>query len=312
MRIFLAGATGVVGRYLAPALIERGHEVVGTTRSSAKVESLRASGVEPVVVDGLDADGVLRAVSKSKPDVVVHQLTGLGTGADFKHFDRSFAETNKLRTRGTDNLLAAARASGAGRFVAQSFTSWPFPRTGGPAKTEADPLDPSPIAASRESYAAIVHVEEVVAGASDLAGVALRYGGFYGPGTSLGRDGEITEMVRSRKLPLVGSGEGVWSFIHIADVASATVCAIEGSATGIFHIVDDEPAPVRVWLPYLASALGAKPPLKVPAFVAKLLIGEMGVAMMTQIRGASNAKAKRELGWQLTYPSWREGFRTGL
>lgn len=312
MRIFLAGATGVVGRYLTPALIERGHEVVGTTRSAAKAESLRAAGVEPMVVDGLDADGVLRAVTQAKPEVVVHQLTGLTVGADFKHFDRSFEETNKLRTRGTDNLLAAARASGAGRFVAQSFTTWPFPRTGAAVKTEDDPLDPSPIPASRESHAAIRHVEDVVTGATDLAGVALRYGGFYGPGTSLGRDGEITEMIRSRKLPLVGDGGGVWSFIHLADVASATVAAIEGSATGIFQITDDEPAPVRVWLPYLADVLGAKPPMKVPAFVAKLLIGEFGVAMMTQIRGASNAKAKRELGWTLKYPSWREGFRTGL
>ncbi len=312
MRIFLAGATGVVGRYLAPALIERGHEVVGTTRSAAKAESLRAAGVEPAVVDGLDADGVLRAVTEAKPEVVVHQLTGLTVGADFKHFDRSFEETNKLRTRGTDNLLAAARASGAGRFVAQSFTTWPFPRTGAAVKTEDDPLDPSPIPASRESHAAIRHVEDVVTGATDLAGVALRYGGFYGPGTSLGRDGEITEMIRSRKLPLVGDGGGVWSFIHLADVASATVAAIEASATGIFQITDDEPAPVRVWLPYLADVLGAKPPMKVPAFVAKLLIGEFGVAMMTQIRGASNAKAKRELGWTLKYPSWREGFRTGL
>lgn len=312
MRIFLAGATGVVGRSLTPALLERGHAVIGTTRSAAKVEGLRALGATPVVVDGLDAEGVLRAVAEAKPDVVVHQLTGLSTGADFKHFDRSFASTNQLRTRGTDNLLAAARASGAGRFVAQSFTGWPFPRTGAAVKTETDPLDPSPLAASRESHAAIRYVEEVVTGASDLAGVALRYGGFYGPGTSLGRTGEITSMIRARKLPLVGSGEGVWSFIHVADLTSATVAAIEGTVTGIYQVTDDDPSPVHVWLPYLASALGAKPPLKVPAFVAKLLIGEMGVAMMTQIRGASNAKAKRELNWTLQYPSWREGFRTGL
>jgi nucleoside-diphosphate-sugar epimerase len=309
MRIFIAGATGVVGRRLVPLLVERGHEVVGLTRFADKQDVLARLGARPVIADALDEAAVRSAVALAEPDAVVHQLTDLSRFASVRRFERAFARTNRLRTEGTDHLLAAARAAGARRFVAQSFGGWTYARTGGPVKTEDDPLDPSPFPAQASTLGAIRHLERAVTGAEDLRGVALRYGAFYGPGTSLGPGGEHLEAVRRRRFPIVGSGAGVWSFAHADDVAAATVAAIEGDVTGVFNVVDDEPAPVREWLPALADMLGAGPPPRLPAWIARLAIGAHGVAMMTEVRGASNAKARRELGWTPRYPSWREGFR---
>jgi 2-alkyl-3-oxoalkanoate reductase len=308
MKVFLAGATGALGKRLVPQLVGAGHEVVGMTRSPDKADVLRAAGAEPVVADGLDRDAVTAAVLRAEPEVVVHQLTALSGEADLRRFDRSFALTNRLRTEGLDLLLAAAQSVGARRFVAQSFAGWPYARTGGPVKTEDDPLDPDPPAAMGETLAAIRHLESAVTGADGLDGLALRYGGFYGPGTSVSKDGVVAEAIRRRRFPIVGGGEGVWSFVHIDDAASATLAAIERGAPGVYNVVDDEPAPVAEWLPVLAASVGAKPPRRVPVWLARLLVGEAGVSMMTQVRGASNAKAKRELGWQPSVPTWREGF----
>jgi nucleoside-diphosphate-sugar epimerase len=313
MRIFVAGATGAVGKRLLPLLVASGHEVAGTTRSAGKADALRALGAEPVVLDVLDAEAVGRAVSQAGPEVVVHQATALtGIGSSLRKFDDVFEETNRLRTVGTDNLLAAAHASGVERFVAQSFAGWPYAREGGAIKTEADPLDPTPPGNAERTLAAIRHLEESVVGAEELVGIALRYGGFYGPGTSLSRDGELIDVFRKRAFPIIGSGAGMWSFIHIEDAARATLAAIEHGERGIYNVVDDEPAPASQWLPYLASILDAKPPRHVPVWLARLAAGEQVVSMMTEARGASNAKAKRELGWQLLYPSWRKGFVDGL
>jgi nucleoside-diphosphate-sugar epimerase len=313
MRIFVAGATGAMGRELVPLLVADGYEVAGTTRSDRKANDLRALGAEPVVLDVLDAEAVGRAVSQAGPEVVVHQATALaGIGSNLRKFDEVFEETNRLRTVGTDNLLAAAQASGVERFVAQSFAGWPYARQGGPIKTEAEPLDPTPPGNAERTLAAIRHLEESVVGAGELVGIALRYGGFYGPGTSLSRDGELADVFRKRAFPIVGSGAGIWSFIHIEDAARATLAAIERGGPGIYNVVDDEPAPASEWLPYLAEILGAKPPRHVPAWLGRLAAGEQVLSMMTKARGASNAKAKRELGWQLLYPSWRQGFVDGL
>jgi nucleoside-diphosphate-sugar epimerase len=310
MRVFIAGASGAVGSRLVPLLVAAGHEVVGTSRSAERLGDIEAAGAKGVVMDALDAASVRRAVLDARPDVIVHQLTALsGQVGDMKHFDESFAATNALRTRGTDHLLAAAAEAGVGRFVAQSYSGWPYERTGGPVKTEQDPLDPNPTKASRESLAAIRYVEQQTA---DAGGLALRYGALYGPGNDIGRGGSVIEMLKARKLPVVGGGTGVWSFCHIDDAASAAAAAVTRGTPGVYNIVDDEPAPVSEWLPELARAIGAKPPLRIPAWMARPLIGEHGVSMMTQVRGASNAKAKRELGWEPTWPSWREGFRTGL
>jgi 2-alkyl-3-oxoalkanoate reductase len=310
MRIFLAGATGVIGSRLVRLLTATGHDVIGTTRTPEKLETLRASGAEPVLLDILDHEAVIRAVVAAQPDVIVHEATALSSWGDMRNFDAGFAETNKLRTTGTDNLIAAAQAAGTRRFVAQSFAGWPHAREGSLVKTEDDPLDRNPAPAMRQTLAAIFHLEAAVLGASGLEGVVLRYGGFYGPGTSLDEGGVYLETVRRRRFPIVGSGAGVWSFIHIDDAAAATVLAIERAAPGVYNIVDDEPAPVTEWLPALAAAVGAKPPRHVPTWVGRLLGGEAVVLMMTQVRGASNAKAKRELGWQPHYPSWRVGFRS--
>jgi nucleoside-diphosphate-sugar epimerase len=302
MRIFVAGATGAIGARLVPRLVADGHEVVGTTRSAAKADQLSAAGAEPVVLDLLDRGVVRDAVVAARPDAIVHEATALTGATDFKHFDRTFAQTNRLRTEGTDALLAAARDAGVERFVAQSFAGWPYARDDGPVKTEDDALDPTPVPAMRETLAAIRHEEEAVVAAG---GVALRYGGFYGS-----PDDPLLELVRERKFPIVGDGSGVWSFVHLEDAAAATALAVERGEPGVYNVVDDEPAPVREWLPALAAALGAKPPRHVPQWLGRLAAGEAGVAMMTEVRGASNAKAKRQLGWQLAYPSWREGFRT--
>ena len=310
MRVFIAGATGAVGSRLVPLLVASGHEVVGTSRSAERLGAIEAAGAKGVVMDGLDAASVRAAVLDARPDVIVHELTGLdGIAPDLKHFDEGFAATNALRTSGTDHLLAAAREAGVARFIAQSFTGWPNERTGGPVKTEEDPIDPTPTAASRETIAAIRYVEQST---TDAGGLALRYGGLYGPGNVIGTGGELLAMVQDGKLPLVGDGAGVWSFCHVDDAASATAIAVERGAPGVYNIVDDDPAPVSEWLPELARIIGAKPPRHVPAWVARPLIGEHGVSLMTKIRGSSNAKAKRELGWEPRYPSWREGFRTGL
>ncbi|MGZ4304492.1 MAG: NAD-dependent epimerase/dehydratase family protein [Solirubrobacteraceae bacterium] len=307
MKIFLAGATGAIGKQLVPRLVVGGHEVVGTTRSEAKQDAIRQMGATAVVVDALDADQVADAVAKAQPDVIVHELTAI-SGFDMRHFDRTFAATNRLRSAGTDHLLSAGHAVGVKRFVAQSYAAWPYARTGGPVKTEQDPLDPAPPAQMRESLQAIRHLEDAVTGADWTEGIVLRYGAFYGPGTSLAPGSEQFEMVRKRKFPVVGTGGGVWSFIHIADAAVATVAAIEHGKRGIYNVVDDDPSTVAEWLPALAQELGAPKPWHVPRFVGRLAAGEAGAVMMTEIRGASNAKAKRELGWQPQHRSWRQGF----
>jgi len=306
MKVFVAGATGAIGRQLVPRLVAAGHEVVAMTRDAAKQDTLRGLGAQPVVADALHAEQVAEAVGTAQPDVVVHQLTSIGA-MDLRHFDRAFAMTNRLRTEGTDHLLSAAQAVGVGRFVAQSFFA-AYERTGGPVKTEEDSFGPHPAKEMRETVAAIRHVEEAVLAARWTEGIVLRYGGFYGPGTSLGPDGEQTQAVRQRKFPVVGDGGGVWSFVHIDDAAEATVAAVERGRRGVYNIVDDEPATVAQWLPTLARTLGAKQPMRVPRVVGRLLTGEVGSVMMTELRGASNAKARRELGWVPGHPSWRQGF----
>jgi nucleoside-diphosphate-sugar epimerase len=306
MKVFVAGATGAIGRQLVPRLVDAGHDVHAMTRSVAKEQLVRDLGATPVVADALHAEQVADAVGRVQPDVIVHQLTSIGP-MDLRHFDRAFAMTNRLRTEGTDHLLSAGQAVGVKRFVAQSFFA-AYERTGSLVKDEDDAFGSHPAKEMRETVAAIRHVENAVLAAQWTEGIVLRYGGFYGPGTSLGPDGEQTQAVRQRKFPVVGNGAGVWSFIHVSDAAQATVAAVDHGRRGVYNIVDDEPAPVAQWLPALARTVGAKEPMHVPRFVGRLLTGEMGVAMMTELRGASNAKAKRELGWSPSHPSWRQGF----
>jgi nucleoside-diphosphate-sugar epimerase len=294
------GASGAIGTRLVRQLRERGHEVVGTSRSSAKSERLRALGAEPLVLDALNADAVRTALLTVRPDAVIYQPTALANLSDLKHFDRSFAETNRLRTKGADILVAAAREAGVRRIVAQSYACHRYARVGGPVKTEDDPLDPTPPAAMRETVSAMAHLDRTITSAG---GIALRYGSFYGD-----KDDGIVMAVRSGKFPIVGDGEGVWSHIHLEDAASATVLALEHDGPAIYNVVDNEPAPTRVWLPELAKIIGAKPPQRYPALLARFFAGEAAVIMATESRGASNAKAKRELGWTLKYPSWRQGF----
>jgi nucleoside-diphosphate-sugar epimerase len=312
MKVFIAGATGVIGLRMVPALVRNGHDVVGTTRTPWKTQRLADLGATPVVLDALDDIAVKDAVAAAEPDVVVHELTAIPDSVDPRKLDQQFAETNRLRTEGMDHLLEAARAAGARRFVAQSFAAWVYARTGGPVKTETDPIETDPPASVRETLAAILHVERALAEATDIEGMALRYGGFYGPGTSLGEGGSLIEMLRTRRFPLVGRSNAVWSFLHVDDAAAATVAAVEHGGSGVYNIADDDPAPVSVWLPELARAVGAPALRHVPVWLARLLAGETAVAMMTELRGVSNAKAKRELGWHPTYASWREGFRFGL
>jgi 2-alkyl-3-oxoalkanoate reductase len=307
MRVFVAGGTGALGRRLVPQLVARGHEVTATTRSAGKVGELQALGARPVVVDGLDGVAVGQAVAEARPDAIVHQMTALAAASDLRHFDRWFATTNELRTTGTRHLLAAAQASGVEKVVAQSYIGWNNARTGGPVKTEEDPLDPEPAEAQRESAAAIRFLEQAVAEAP-LTGIVLRYGNFYGPGASE----SMAELVRARRMPIVGAGTGVWSFIHLDDAATATVAAVEQGEAGVYNVVDDEPAPVAQWLPHLAEAVGAKPPPRLPVWLARLAAGEVVVRWMTEGRGASNEKAKRELDWKPGWTSWRDGFRDGL
>jgi nucleoside-diphosphate-sugar epimerase len=300
MRVFVAGATGAIGMRLVPQLIDRGHEVIGSFRSAGNADPVRALGAEPVALDLLDQAAVRRAVLESKPDAIVHQATALSDGRFSRKFDRTFAQTNRLRTEGTDALLAAAREAGVHRFVAQSFASARYAREGGWVKSEDDPLDPDPMPSTRETNAAMRHLDRVV---TEAGGAALRYGGFYGADN----DG-LVEPVRKRQFPIVGDGGGFFSFIHLDDAAAATVLVLEQERVGVYNIVDDEPAPVREWLPVLAEALGAGPPRRVPRWLARLVGGDAAVMMGTESRGASNAKAKRELGWELRHPSWRQGF----
>jgi nucleoside-diphosphate-sugar epimerase len=314
MKVFVAGATGAIGKQLVPMLVEGGHEVTGMTRTAAKADLIRSLGGRPAVADALDPEAVAQAVAESEPEVVVHELTAIDLSSFSRSIDKQFAETNRLRTEGLDHLLAAAKAAGARRFIAQSYAGWPYKRVGGPVKSEEDPLDDNPPKPVRESLGAIRHLEGAVTRAEGIEGIALRYGGFYGPGTSLALDppGEQTQMVRRRRFPIVGNGAGVWSLIHIRDAAAATFAAIDQGEPGVYNVVDDDPAPVAVFLPELAKDVGAKPPRHVPRWLGRLAGGEAAVIMMTDIRGASNAKAKRELGWQLQYPSWRLGFKDGL
>ena len=312
MKIFVAGATGALGKQLVPQLVAKGHEVVGMTRSADKQDLVRSLGARPVVADALDPDAVAQGVAQAEPDVIVHQLTALSGDFDMRHMREFLEVTNRLRTEGTDHLLAAGRAVGIQRFVAQSYAGWPSARTGGPVKTEEDELDPAPPDAMRDALDAIRYLEAAVTGATWAEGVVLRYGGFYGPGTGMTRGGEQAQLIEKRKWPVVGDGGGVWSFIQIEDAATATVEAIEHGSRGVYNVVDDDPAPVREWLPGLAAALGARKPMRLPRWVGRLAAGEAAVVMMTEVRGASNAKAKRELGWQPRYARWRQGFAEGL
>jgi nucleoside-diphosphate-sugar epimerase len=307
MRIFVAGAAGALGKQLIPRLVENGHEVTGMTRSESKSQVVEELGATPVVADGLDPEQVASAVAEANPEVIVHELTALSGNPDMRHWDRYFALTNRLRTEATDHLLAAGRAVGAKRFVAQSYAGWPYARTGAAAKTEEDQLDPNPVPAMRQSLDAIRYLEDRVTGADWTEGIVLRYGGFYGPDTSLWPGGEIPEVLHKRRFPVVGDGKGIWSFVRIDDAAAATVAAIERGKRGVYNIVDDSPEPVGDWLPGMAQAFGAKPPLHVPRWLGRVLAGEVVAVMMTEVRGASNQKAKRELGWSPKYPSWREG-----
>ena len=308
MKVLVAGATGAIGKRLVPRLTAAGHEVTGTTRSETRARMLRELGATPAVLDALDPEQVARVVAEAEPEVIVHQLTAIPADADFRKIDREFVLTNRLRTEGTDHLLAAGRAVGVRRFVAQSFGGWPFAREGGPVKTESDPLDPSPPDTMRETLAAIRYVEKAVTSADFTEGLVLRYGGFYGPGTSFSSEGKFAELIRKRKMPVVGDGGGIWSFIHIDDAAEATAIAVEHGAPGIYNIVDDEPSPVAEWLPEAAETFGAKPPRHVPRWIGRVLAGEAATMMMTESRGASNAKAKRELDWRPRHSSWRQGF----
>jgi nucleoside-diphosphate-sugar epimerase len=305
MRVLVAGATGAVGKQLVPQLIAAGHQVTATTRSPGKAPGLQAAGADVAVVDGLDAVGVGEAVASAEPEVVIHQMTSLSV-FDLRHIEKTFARTNELRTIGLDNLMAAARAAGARRMIVQSYSGWPNIRTGGPVKTEADPLDPDPPQAMRPTLDAIRYLENAVV-SSPMDGVVLRYGSLYGPGAS----DLFIDMIKRRQVPVVGDGAGIWSWIHVQDAASAAVAALE-RGEGIYNIVDDAPAPVSEWLPFLASAVGAKKPFRLPVWLGRLAGGEAVVSMMTQVRGSSNAKAKRELSWELAWPTWRDGFTRGL
>jgi nucleoside-diphosphate-sugar epimerase len=320
MKVFVAGATGVLGRALVPQLVARGHEVVGMTRSEAKQDLLRSLGARPVVADALDPDAVAQAVASAEPEVIVHQLTALSgpmSMRDARHPERSAAAimTNRLRTEGTDHLLAAGRAVGARRVIAQSFGAFRFAHAGGPVQTEADPLDPSESPPSlRTVQGGYLYLERAVTAIEWGEGLALRYGGFYGPGTSisLSPDATMAAPIRKRRFPIIGQGGGVFSYIHVEDAATATTVAVERGRPGVYYVVDDEPAPMREWLPVLASALDAKPPRRIPRWLARLAAGEAATAMMTEAKGASNEKAKREFGWQPRYASWRQGFAQGL
>jgi nucleoside-diphosphate-sugar epimerase len=312
MKVLVTGGTGAIGKFLLPLLLDNKHEVVALTRSVTKAPLLEDSGASAIIVDPLDKQRLTAAVRRAEPDVIIHQLTSLTGAGNFRKFDQEFALTNRFRTQVTDTLLAAARTIGTRRFIAQSYCGWPYARKGGPVKTEEDPLDPKPPESFTKTLAAIRYLEDKVSTTKFLEVLALRYGMFYGPGTAIGKGGAMVRMVKKRRFPLIGGGGGVWSFIHLLDAARATVAAISRGAPGIYNIVDDEPAKVATWLPALANAVEAKPPYRIPHWLGELTIGKAGVSMMTQIRGCSNAKAKRELNWTPIYPSWRIGFVDGL
>jgi len=303
MRVFVTGATGALGRHLVPALVAEGHDVTATTRTAAKAWGLREAGATPVILDGLDRDAVIAEVLVASPDVIVHEMTALASMRSLRQPDKVFAVTNALRTQGTDNLLAAAAQAGTRRVIAQSYVS-ANARTGNLVKTEDDPIDTDPVPGARLALAAIRHVEETVPRVAP-EGIVLRYGSFYGPGAS----DILLDTVRKRQWPIIGGGTGIWSFIEITDAAAATLAAVSQGAPGVYNVADSDPAPSSEWLPYLAGLLGAKPPLRVPAWLGRLLAGEFIVAQMTSARGSSNEKARKELGWEPRYPSWREGFR---
>jgi 2-alkyl-3-oxoalkanoate reductase len=303
MRVFVTGATGALGRHLVPALVAEGHEVTATTRTPAKAAGLRAAGAAPVILDGLDRNAVIAEVLAASPDVIVHEMTALASMRSLRQPDKVFATTNALRTQGTDNLLAAAAQAGTRRVIAQSYVS-ANARTGNLVKTEDDPIDTDPVPTARQTLAAIRHVEETVPRVAP-EGIVLRYGSFYGQGAS----DILLDTVRKRQWPVIGGGTGIWSFIEITDAAAATLAAVSHGAPGVYNVADSDPAPSSEWLPYLAGLLGAKPPLRVPAWLGRLLAGEFIVAQMTSARGSSNEKARKELGWEPHYPSWREGFR---
>lgn len=311
MKVFVAGATGAIGKRLVPLLAENGFEVIAMTRSAAKARMLFDLGAEPIVADGLDRAAVRKAVTNTEPEVVVHQMTSLAGVSSFKRLDEALAGTNRLRTAGTDYLLEAAKAAGVRRVIAQTYGVGSY-ADGAPVRTEADQPTASPPPSMRLTIAAIRHVESIVPAAEATEGVVLRYGAFYGPGTSIAVDGDLVELVQKRKFPIVGSGAGIWSFVHVDDAAAATLAAIKRGGPGIYNIADDEPAPVAAWLPELANAVGAKPPRHVPEWVARILAGEYAVYASTRIRGLANDKAKRELAWLPAYRSWRDGFRRGL
>jgi nucleoside-diphosphate-sugar epimerase len=306
MKILVAGATGAIGRQLVPKLVANGHEVTGTTQSPSKQPILRDMGANPLVLDILDGKAVARAVASVKPEVIVHEATALSS-VDMRHFDRSFAVTNRLRTEGLDHLLSAGRAADIRRFVAQSFAGWPFARTGALVKTEADALDPDPVPSMRSTLAALRRLEASVTGADWTEGIALRYGGLYGPGTSLDAEGgEMIDMIRRRFFPIVGDGNGMFSFIHVADAADATLAAVERGTRGVYQIVDDDPAPLREWLPVVAETLGAPRPWRIPLWLGRLVAGETLAVIATEARGASNELAKRSLGWSPRHATWRD------
>ena len=311
MKVFVAGGTGAIGKQLIPQLVAAGHDVVATTRSARRTEEVERLGGEPAIADGLDERAIVEAVRRAQPEVVIHEMTALAGKPDLRHFDRMFAATNQLRTRGTDYLIRAAQQAGTRRLIVQSYSGWPNIREGGAVKSEEDPLDPDPPKWQRESMAAFLHLEKAVPAAAGLEGVVLRYGGLYGAGTGM-MSSEVVELLRKRQFPIVGNGAGVWSFIHVADAASATVAALDRGAPGIYNIVDDDPAPAAEWIPYLAEVIGAKPPRRVPVWLGRILAGDVPVSMMTRMRGSSNAKARRELDWEPRYPSWRQGFAEGL
>jgi nucleoside-diphosphate-sugar epimerase len=299
MRVLVIGASGAIGIPLVSRLRERGHEVTGSCRSPRKTENIRAAGAEAVVLDALDGQAVRAVVTAARPDAIIYQATALAGAGFSRSLDRGFAPTNRLRTQGTDNVVAAAREAGVNRLIAQSFAPYRYARSGGPVKTEEDPLDPAPPASARQTFAAMSHLDRAVTGAG---GIALRYGGFYGAAS----DG-LVKPVRRRMMPVIGDGGGIMSFIHVDDAAAATVLALDCAGPAIYNVTDDEPAPMREWLPVLAAALGARPPRHAPRWLGRLFAGE-SLAIMTESRGAANAKARKELGWTPRYPTWREGF----
>lgn len=306
MRVFVTGATGALGRHLVPGLVAAGHQVTATTRSHGKVAGLREAGAEPVVVDGLDREGVIAAVCAAEPEVIVHQMTALAEMRNLRNVDKVFAATNTLRTRGTDNLLAAAERAGARRVVAQGH-NFVYEQSGGPVKTETDPLISKPVSSAVQTMAAMKYVDQTVP-LKAPEGIVLRYGTFYGPGAS----DALVELVRKRQMPIVGGGTGIWSFIETSDAAAATLAAVERGEPGVYNVADNDPAPVAEWLPYLAELAGAKHPMNVPAWLGKLLAGEFVLAQMTTARGVSNEKARTKLGWEPKYASWRDGFRASV